>query len=177
MSLDNSSNSTWLLSCNQWHAFNTSNDADLLDFVCPSQAARNILVDQLDLRDNMFGSLTKNIKKCKYRDANFTFNDFNDRDILMLLHVYARSLHKNFDSLSDFLEPLKHKPYVICISESHIIYQPGASPALRDRGGGGGKGFFRNPKAFSDGNHKFQRFFRPKKATSSSQKNTVGGNK
>ena len=32
-------------------------------------------------------------------------------------------------------------------------------------------------KAFSDGNHKFQRFFRPKKATSPSQKNTVGGQK
>ena len=32
----------------------------------------------------------------------------------------------------------------------------------------------RNAKAFSDGNHKFQRFFRPKKATFSSQKNTVG---
>ena len=36
------------------------------------------------------------------------------------------------------------------------------------------KGLRRNPKTFSDGDHKFQRFFRPKKATSSSQKNTVG---
>ena len=37
------------------------------------------------------------------------------------------------------------------------------------------KGLRRNPKAFSDVNHKFQRFFRPKKkTTSSSQKNTVG---
>ena len=72
----------------------------------------------------MFGSLTKNIKKCKYCDANFTFNDFNDRDTLMLLHVNARSLHKNFGSLSDFVEPLKHKPHVIRISESQIISQP-----------------------------------------------------
>ena len=42
----------------------------------------------------------------------------------MLPHVNARSLHKNFESLSDFLQPLKHKPHGICISESQIISQP-----------------------------------------------------
>ena len=89
-------------------------------------------VDQFDLCDSLFGSLTKNIKKCKYRDANFTFNDFNDRNTLMLLHVNARSLHKNFDSFSDFLEPLKHKPHVICISESQIISQPLISLGLEN---------------------------------------------
>ena len=105
-------------------AFDTSNDGDLLDFVCPSQTARNIHVDQFDLCDSLFGSFTKIIKKSKYRDANFTFNDFNDGDTLVLLHVNARSLHKDFDSLSDFLQPLKHKPHVIGISESQIIPQP-----------------------------------------------------
>ena len=104
MSLDNSFNPTQL-DCSpaiNGTAFDTSNDGDLLDFVCPNQTATNILVDQFDLWDSLFGSFTKNIKKCKYRDANFTFNDFNDRDTLMLLHVNARSLHKNFDSFSDF---------------------------------------------------------------------------
>ena len=126
MSLDNSFNPTQL-DCSpaiNGTAFDTSNDGDLLDFVCPSQTATNILVDQFDLCDSLFGSLTKNIKKCKYRDANFTFNDYNDRNTSMLLHLNARSLHKNFDSFSDFLEPLKHKPHVICISESQIISQP-----------------------------------------------------
>ena len=104
-------------------AFDTSNDGDLLDFVCPSQAARNIHVDQFDLCDNMFRSLTKSIKKCKYCDAKFTFDDFSDRKTLMLLHVNARSLLKKFGSLSDFLEPLKHKSHVICISEFHLVSQ------------------------------------------------------
>ena len=125
MSLDNSSN-VIQLDCSPTindAAFESSNDGDLLDFVCPSQAARNIFVDQFDLCDSLFGSLAKNIQKCKYRDANFTFNDFNDRDTLMLLHVNARSLHKNFYSLYGFLEPLKHKPHVISISESQITSQ------------------------------------------------------
>ena len=67
----------------------------------------------------------KSIKRCRYRDADFTFNNFNDRDTLMLQHVNARLLHQNFDSLSDFLQPLKHKFHVVplCISESQIISQ------------------------------------------------------
>ena len=104
MSLDNSSNPT-RLDCSHAindKAFDTSNDGNLNDFVCRSQAAKNIHVYLFDLCNSKFGSLTKHIKKCKHRDANFTLNDFNDRDTLMLLHLNARSLHKNFDSLSDF---------------------------------------------------------------------------
>ena len=36
----------------------------------------------------------------------------------------ARSLHKNFESFSNFLELLKHQSHVICISESQVISQP-----------------------------------------------------
>ena len=39
------------------------------------------------------------------------------------------------------------------------------------------KGLRRNPKTFSGRYHKFKRFFRPKTATFSSQKNTVEGKK
>ena len=82
--------------------------------------------------------------------------------------------------------------------------QTGASPALRDRRGGGKfkirgaklfhhfwiglrrsfsenqvifkkKGLRRNREAFSGRNHKFKRFFRPKPATFFFPKNTVGG--
>ena len=81
----------------------------------------------------MHGSLAKNTKKCKYCDADFTFIDFNNRDTLELLHVNARSLHKKFDSLFDFLEPLKHKPHVICISKSQIISQPLLNLGLENR--------------------------------------------
>ena len=47
MSLDNSFNPTQL-DCSpaiNGTAFDTSNDGDLLDFVCPSQTATNILVE------------------------------------------------------------------------------------------------------------------------------------
>jgi len=116
----NDTNITTQIECNflQNAAFETSYDGELLDIVCPSRDANNIHVNQFDLCDGLFGSLTDNIQKCKYHDANYTFNDCDGKDTLILLHVNVRSLQKNFDSFYEFLEQLQYKPQVTIVSQN-----------------------------------------------------------
>jgi len=79
-------------------AFETSYNGKLFDFVCPNQDANNIHVNQFELCDGLFGSLTENIQKCKYHehDANYTFNDCDGKDTLMLLHVNVKITTEKF---------------------------------------------------------------------------------
>ena len=94
-----------------------------MDFLCPGWAAYPTFHDQDELGNNVFYSLTGNIKNCNYLDVN-NLNFTAGNNTLTLLHVNVRSLQKNFDSLYDFFQSLKFLPHVICLSETRLKNQP-----------------------------------------------------
>ena len=88
--------------------------------------ANKAFFNQEDLCDRIFNSFTENINKCNYYDIDsIPFqNSSTSKDSLYLLHVNVRSLHKNFDSLHNFLASLPFLPHLICLSESRIHDHP-----------------------------------------------------
>ena len=75
-----------------------SDDGDLQDFLCSSQAVDPSFRDQDELTDNIFSDLTSEIRKCEYVDFSSKILNSESKNILLLLHVNVRSLHKKFDS-------------------------------------------------------------------------------
>ena len=73
-----------------------------------------------ELCDNLLNSITTNIKICKYTDPTASSLNFDDNRSLILLHVNIRSLHKNFDSLYEFLVTLSFSPDIICLTETRL---------------------------------------------------------
>ena len=96
----------------------------LANFLGSSQAAPQNHIDQEELCDNLFKSLTCNIKTCKYFDADCQFINSGSGNALMLMHINIRSLHKNFDLLHEFISMLNFIPHIICISETRIKKHP-----------------------------------------------------
>ena len=74
-------------------------DQEFLDFLEPSQAATKTVDDHFpgELYDNLFHSMTNNIKKCKYFDLNLNHLKIDKNYSLILLHVNIYSLHKHFE--------------------------------------------------------------------------------
>ena len=98
----------------------------LNDVSCSSQAvtlqSTNDLTD--DLCDQTSDALASNFSNCLYYDFDLNqMSWFNDNNVI-LLHVNIRSLQKNFDSLSEFIESLTYKPDIICITEARHKHPP-----------------------------------------------------
>ena len=103
---------------------NNGEAANLLGLT-PATAPTNI--NQEDLCDRLFNSITENINNCKYYDLDsFSIDKANEPngDSLYMMHVNVRSLYKNFDSLHAFLVSLPFTPHLISLSESRIHDQP-----------------------------------------------------
>jgi len=102
----------------------SSDNGDLLDFLCPTQAAKQNLSARDEVCDSVVGALKENIAKCNYFDVNFQIFKSKGNNNLILLYVNVRSLNKNFDLLYDFIVSLKFIPHVICISVTRNKKQP-----------------------------------------------------
>ena len=74
-----------------------SDDGDLQDFLCLSQAATPFFRDQDELTDNIFRDLTSKIRNCEYLDSSCKTLNPEPKNTLLLLYVNVRSLHKIFD--------------------------------------------------------------------------------
>ena len=110
-------------------------DRDLSEFLCTSRAADHcpVVNDTEVICDQISESLCNNIHECVYLDISKT-NDpcvrENTSDSLTVLHLYIRSLNKNFDDMYDFLESLPFNPCVTCLSETRIKNKPLANRDL-----------------------------------------------
>ena len=63
-----------------------------------------------------------NFKKCIYLSSNLNLPNCNNS--LTTLHLYIRSLNKNFDELREFLVSIRIRPDVICLTGSRIKNDP-----------------------------------------------------
>ena len=101
-------------------------DLDLYEFLDQNQAAALQTVDRFteETSDNLFKYLTKNIKKCNYLDSDQNQFLIEKNNSLVLLHLNIRSLHKNYDSLYEFLIELNVLPDIICLTETRLKSQP-----------------------------------------------------
>ena len=101
-------------------------DQEFFDFLEPSQAATKTVDDHFpgELCDDLFYSMTNNIKKCKYFDLNLNHLKIDKIYSLILLHVNICSLHKNFELLHEFLVTLNLSFDMICLTETRLISQP-----------------------------------------------------
>jgi len=68
----------------------SSDNGDLLDFLCPTQAATQNLSARDDVCDSVFGALTENMAKCNYFDVNLQIFESKYNNNLILLHVNVR---------------------------------------------------------------------------------------
>ena len=85
-----------------------------------SQAA-DLCDDTIDMSDQLFNSMTSNVKECDYIDKNASNQIFlAENDSLSLIHLNIRSLNANFNDLHVFASQLFFQPDVTCISESRI---------------------------------------------------------
>ena len=101
-------------------------DQEFFDFLEPSQAATQTVDDHFpsELCDNLFYSMTNNIKKCKYFDLHLNHLKIDKNYSLILLHVNIRSLHKNFKLLHEFLVTLNFSTDIICLTETRLKSEP-----------------------------------------------------
>ena len=97
-------------------------DQEFFDLLEPSQAATQTVDDHFpgELCDNLFYSMTNNIKKCKYFDLHLNHLKIDKNYFLILLHVNIRSLHKNFELLHEFLVTLNFSPDIICLTDTRL---------------------------------------------------------
>ena len=95
---------------------------ELDEFLGASQAAALRSNDYCtrELCDNLLNSITTNIKICKYTNPTASSLNFDDNRSLIILHVNIHSLHKNFDSLYEFLVTLSFSPDIICLIETRL---------------------------------------------------------
>ena len=79
-------------------------DQEFFDFLEPSQAATQTVDDHFpgELCDNLFYSMTNNIKKCKYFDLHLNHLKIVKNFSLFRLHVNIRSLHKTLNYSMNF---------------------------------------------------------------------------
>ena len=84
----------------------------LIAFYQSSQAANQtpFVNSPDDLCDNIMNNLTRDIKSCEYFNSDFNPRDNTSNDALILLHINVRSLHKNLDSLTKYLNSLCFQP-------------------------------------------------------------------
>ena len=95
---------------------------ELNEFLGTSQAAALQSNDYCprELCDSLLNSIATNIKICKYTDPTASSFNFDDNRSLILLHVNIRSLHKNFESLYEFLVTSSFSPDIICQTETRL---------------------------------------------------------
>ena len=98
---------------------------NLIDFHQSSQASTLNISQQIsdDLCDNILNTLTQTIKPCNYYSLDSNPLDNSKNDTLILMHINIRSLQKNFDLLTEFLDFLKLQPNILCLTE-RIKTQP-----------------------------------------------------
>ena len=95
-------------------------DGEPSDAPLTSQAA-DLCDGTSDMSDQLFNSMTSNVKKCDYIDTNASNQVFlAENDSLSLIHLNIRSLNANFSDLHVFVSQLSFQPDVICLSESRI---------------------------------------------------------
>ena len=73
-------------------------DQKFFDFLEPSQAATQTVDDHFpgELCDNLFYSMTNNIKKCKYFDLHLNHLKIDKNYSLILLHAKILNYSMNF---------------------------------------------------------------------------------
>lgn len=76
-----------------------------------------------DLNHVVYANLSSNIESCKYVTSKIGFSERAKKSII-IIHANIRSLHKNFDSLLDFLEIFEIKPDLICLTETKLKDSP-----------------------------------------------------
>jgi len=89
-----------------------TNDRNLLDFLVPSREA-DIDNDHnlTNISDSVFNSISGNIKYCKYYDlSNDLYCGNATQNLISMLHVNRRSLHKNFEDFYDLLFSCQNNP-------------------------------------------------------------------
>ena len=99
---------------------------NLIDFHQSSQASTLNTSQQIsdDLCDIILNTLTQNIKPCNYYSLDSNPLDNSKNDNLILMHINIRSLQKNFDLLTEFLDFLRLQPDISCLTETRIKTQP-----------------------------------------------------
>ena len=90
---------------------------------CSSETG-NCDSNNLDVSDDIFTHLFRNVETCYYLSLNSSLPcDFYDRK-LFLLHLNIRSLRKNYDNLTEFLTHVPLRPNIISLTETKIKDKP-----------------------------------------------------